>query len=334
MSEMVTWLLPVKNAMPYLTETLASIAAQTYPHWRVFAWDNGSTDGSAAELNRWIPRILPGVVVADKAMGLGACLARMVRQSTTPLCARIDADDVNLPERLEKQVAFMQSHPDVAVLGTNVQLIDRAGQEMPGAWSAYCDDAEIRWRLRFSNALNHPTVMFRKSVVMAVGSYRDYIPSEDYGLWVRVAKVAAMANLPDRLVRYRLHPTSIGATHREKVVGVHQRIFEWNASSLFPGTTFDQAARLRQLILHSDDPDVAMSDCVRFYQSAGLAARLVGKPASYFRRTTQFRTQMRSLVYRWIKSRPGAATAWPMLRRSYRLWSGTPQPTEVCREAA
>jgi len=143
-----------------------------------------------------------------------------------------------------------------------------------------------------------------------------------------------MANLSDRLVRYRLHPTSIGATHREKVAGVHQRIFEWNASSLFPGMTVYQATRLRQLILHIDDPDVALSDCVRFYRSAGLAARLVGKPSNYFRRTSQFRTQMRSLAMRWIKSRPGAATAWPVLRRSYQLWNGSPQSTEIYREAA
>src|SRR5215207_6266637 len=110
----VSWLLPVKNGMPYLPETLASIAAQTCGDYQVLAWDNGSTDGSIEELRSWIPSRLPGCVIVDRPAGLGACLAMMVEASETEFCARIDADDVNVPSRLEIQLKFLRNNPEVS----------------------------------------------------------------------------------------------------------------------------------------------------------------------------------------------------------------------------
>ena len=104
--ERVTWLIPVLNGMPYISETLASIEAQTYQNWEVLVWDNGSTDGTLEELEKWIPTRLPGRIITGEPLSLGDSLARMVEECKTELCARIDADDINLPERLEKQVAF------------------------------------------------------------------------------------------------------------------------------------------------------------------------------------------------------------------------------------
>ena len=87
MSLRVTWLLPIKDGMPFLPETLASIEAQTYQDWEVLAWDNGSTDGTIQELKRWIPSRLPGRVVTDCPLGLGLSLAQMVLRADTELCA-------------------------------------------------------------------------------------------------------------------------------------------------------------------------------------------------------------------------------------------------------
>ena len=123
----VTWLLPVKNGMPFLPTTLASIAEQTYQNFEVLAWDNGSTDGTLEELRKWIPSCLPGRIVSDRPMGLGVSLAEMVKEARTELCARIDADDVNLPDRLEKQVEFLRVHPDVALVGTQFIRLDQNG---------------------------------------------------------------------------------------------------------------------------------------------------------------------------------------------------------------
>lgn len=86
MDDRVTCLLPVKNGMPYLPETLASLQRQTREAWAVFAWDNGSTDGTIEELRRWIPSRLPGTVIIDKPMPLGECRAEMVRRASTEFC--------------------------------------------------------------------------------------------------------------------------------------------------------------------------------------------------------------------------------------------------------
>ena len=114
--------------MPYLRDTLESIERQTYPNWEVMAWDNGSADGSVGELRAWIPTRLPGRVVTDRPLGLGDCLAEMVAQSKTELCARIDADDVNMPDRLERQVAFLVAHPEIAAVGSQIDRLDDQGR--------------------------------------------------------------------------------------------------------------------------------------------------------------------------------------------------------------
>src|SRR5437870_1083178 len=133
-AQRITWLLPVKNGMPFLTETLHSIAAQTYQNFEVIAWDNGSTDGSVAELEGWIPGRLPGRVITGNPLRLGASLAAMVEMAETELLARIDADDVNDPARLAKQAAFMAEHPAVGAVGSDIAFIDEQGQRIDGAW--------------------------------------------------------------------------------------------------------------------------------------------------------------------------------------------------------
>ena len=325
MPQSITWLLPVKNAMPYLTEALASIESQSHHHWEVLAWDNGSTDGSVQELRRWIPERLPGRVIADKPMGLGACLAKMVEQANTPLCVRMDSDDVNLPDRLEKQVTFLADHPCVAVVGTDIQFIDEHGKDKPGAWSVATNDADIRWRLRFCNAMNHPTVLFRRSAVLAVGNYRNIKPGQDYDLWLRLAERFRLANLPDRLVRYRQHPTSIGSTYAGLSASIVHRIACSNGDILFPGVPSQEAIRLRDLVSPENNQAVRLRDVWQFHKLAIIAAKAAGERSGYFRRTAQYRWQAKGLWIRWFKRQPGAATIWPVLGKAWRGLAGSRQ---------
>src|SRR5579863_7830623 len=103
----VTWLISTKQSMPFLPLTLESIANQTYRNQKILAWDDCSTDGSLEELRRWIPSRIPGRIFAGKSLRLGPCLAYLVEQADTELCARIDGDDIAYPHRLERQVAYM-----------------------------------------------------------------------------------------------------------------------------------------------------------------------------------------------------------------------------------
>ena len=209
MSKQVTWLLPVKNGMPYLPETLASIEAQTYCNWEVLAWDNGSTDRTVEELHKWIPSRLPGRVIAGQPLSLGNSLAEMVKQCETEFCARIDADDVNVPERLEQQVAFLLAHPEVAVVGSQVNRLDKHGVNHGPytPWPVHHHD--IVFFMLASNGIAHPTVSFRRSAVLQVGNYRDLLGgAEDYDLWLRVAIDHKLANFPAPLLHYRVHDKS------------------------------------------------------------------------------------------------------------------------------
>src|ERR1700761_6907929 len=104
MSDQVTWIMPVKNGMPYLRLTLESIANQTYKNHSIIVWENGSTDGTLEELRRWIPSRIPGFVVPGQPPSIGGSSAALVREAKTELCARTDADDIQLPDRLAVQV--------------------------------------------------------------------------------------------------------------------------------------------------------------------------------------------------------------------------------------
>jgi len=173
MRDLVTWLLPVKDGMPYLPEMLASIASQTYCNWKILAWDNGSTDGTVEELHRWIPSRLPGKVVTGHPLSLGNCLAKMVQQCEAEFCARIDADDINLPECLITQIDFLHQHPEIAVVGTQVCRIDEHITNY-GLWRPYpLHHSDIVHFLMKDCVLWHPSVLFRRSKVLEVGNYRD-----------------------------------------------------------------------------------------------------------------------------------------------------------------
>jgi glycosyltransferase involved in cell wall biosynthesis len=87
MDKRVNWLIPVRNGMPYLPETLTSIENQTYQGWGVLVWDDGSTDGTMEELKKWIPHRLPGQIMSGAPLGVGGALAKLVEASQTEYCA-------------------------------------------------------------------------------------------------------------------------------------------------------------------------------------------------------------------------------------------------------
>jgi glycosyltransferase involved in cell wall biosynthesis len=301
--------------MPFIERTLASIAAQDYDNHEIIAWDNGSTDGTLDALCRWIPSRIAGRVIGDRPMGLGASLAAMVEMSRTELCARIDADDLNEPHRLQRQVAYMHDHPHVGVLGSAVKLIDEDDNLLPDRPTLVTADADIRWRLRFCNALNHPTVMLRRSAILGAGNYRDVMPIEDFDLWVRVSLKHALANLPGTLVRYRVLPGSVSAAHRGRIDAIRRHVTCEYADALFPGTHRYMLDRLLRLLDDMDNPNVTLADCIALRRAATRAALNINKPPNFFRHTELYRVQSRSLKLRWLKAQPMVAAAWSTMKR-------------------
>jgi cellulose synthase/poly-beta-1,6-N-acetylglucosamine synthase-like glycosyltransferase len=207
----VSVLMPVRNGAAYLSEAIASLAAQTFRDFEIVVIDNGSTDATPQLLCEWAkrePRLRSVRIEGPRltrSLNLAAKLAR------APLLARLDADDVALPHRLERQVAAMAANPGIGLLGSNVELIDGRGRRL-GRTSVPVDDAAIRHAQRTSCVLAPSSTIIRADLFRKVGGYRPGLNiSEDFDLWSRLAEHCELAALPDLLVRFRVHRGSVTA---------------------------------------------------------------------------------------------------------------------------
>ena len=234
--------------MPFLSEALASLEAQTYRDFEVLLWDNGSTDGTVEEARRWIPARLPGRVVTGNPLPLHECLARMVEEAKSGFVARMDADDISLPERFEKQMQTMQKEPGLVGVGGQLKLIDAKGALLPVPVDYPTGYHQVLSRMLFSSPLPHPAMLMRRASILACGNYRQPKPIEDFDLWFRLARQGALRNLPDPVYLYRMVDTSV--TNQSKKAGRHNgHIFDClkaNAPSLYAISERQYARLLNQ----------------------------------------------------------------------------------------
>jgi glycosyltransferase involved in cell wall biosynthesis len=219
MGSCLTVIIPVLNAMPYLPEALASLETQNFKDFEVCLWDNGSTDGSVEEAKRWIPHRLPGRVVSGNPLPLHECLARMVEEAKTKFVARMDGDDVCVPERFKQQVVALQENPKLAAVGGQVDLIDELGKRIGEISNYPVQHLASICRLLIQSPMPHPAVMMRRDMALSAGNYSRPKPMEDFDLWFRLARVGLLENLPGKLLKYRIANTSI--TNQSKKHGCH-----------------------------------------------------------------------------------------------------------------
>ncbi|MGB0767405.1 MAG: glycosyltransferase [Phycisphaeraceae bacterium] len=314
----VTWLLPVRNGEAYLERTLISIAEQDYAAGAhtVYVWDDGSSDATPDILRKWIGRELPGRIVGSERVGIGRALARLVVNAQTELLARIDADDVAEPDRLARQVAYLCDHRKVGVLGTQMRAINdtKVLTDHPAL------DAEMRWALRTTNPVSHPTVMLRRSAVLEAGNYRELAGGpEDYDLWVRMALIVRFATLETPLMRYRLHDQATTASWSAERGRRFYQTRDALIDRLLPGTDPVAGRRLLNLLRRPDDLDVSADDLVRFRHAAMLAARACRYPPTFFTNTRCFKRQAENLKTRRLKGQPFIKPVWPLIKRAGKL---------------
>lgn len=314
----VTWLLPVRNGEQYLERTLASIAEQDYPDHAhtVYAWDDGSSDGTPDLLRKWIGRKIQGRIIGSERIGLGRALAQLTVAAQSELLARIDADDAAEPDRLRRQVDYLCDHRKVGVLGTQMHRLDSREILTHHPTS----DADIRWALRFTNPVAHPTVMLRRSAVLDAGNYRDLPPgNEDYDLWVRMALTVHFATLDQPLLGYRIHgeATTSGWNndHGKRFYHLRNALID----RLLPGTDPIAGRHLLELVRKSDDLHVTTDDLVRFHHAATMAARACRHKPTFFTSTPLFKQQYVNLKTRKLKGTPIIRNVWPILKHADRF---------------
>lgn len=208
--------LPVKNGLPYLEEAIESIRAQTFDDFALFVIDDGSSDETAslvASLADRDSRIKP---IDCAGEGLIDALNQGLTLSSSPFIARMDADDISMPTRFEKQISYLRAHTDVDVVGCWTELIDKRGNLLDAIEKYPPSPTEIRRQLLSNkNPLAHPTVMMRSDRVKTLGGYRKPLKAaEDFDLWLRMAETGELANIAEPLLKYRLHPDQVSAKQR------------------------------------------------------------------------------------------------------------------------
>ena len=203
-------MLPVYNGGAFLEAALRSILAQTFRDFECLVIDDGSTDGSGEVAERIAHTDARVRVIRRENRGLVATLNEMLAMARGRLVARMDADDVALPDRFERQVEFMAANPAVVCLGGGQVLMDEVGRRI-ALVAPPVDDKDVQESaLRGHGSICHPTAMIRTSVLQALEGYRTtYYPAEDLDLWLRLGEVGQLANLAEPVLYYRIHAGSI-----------------------------------------------------------------------------------------------------------------------------
>ena len=200
---LVSVILPVYNGAVYLREAIESILDQSYANFELIIINDGSRDDSER-----IIKSIPDARIryyCQENQGLPATLNRGIELSRGEFIARQDQDDISFPQRLERQVEFLETHPRCGMLGTWAEIwvndvrTDRAHRHP-------ADNVTLQYSLLFNNPFVHSSVMIRREVFERVGLYcndRSRQPPEDYELWSRVSRVFEVSNIPEIHLIYR-----------------------------------------------------------------------------------------------------------------------------------
>ena len=220
-----------------MAEAIRSVLSQTYADFQLIVVDDGSTDRSLAIVDAFTdPRLR--VIRFDTNQGVVAALNAGIAQSDSEFVARMDADDVSLPRRFERQVALLDAQPNVMMCGTwTRQFGDETSVRRPPA-----DPPQVRARLFFGFAIGHPTIMTRRAFLERHGlHYREECRHvEDFDLFFRAAAVGDLANVPEILLRNRAHAGEVTVVHQQEQVRTENRLRVEQLRLLMPDVTEEE----------------------------------------------------------------------------------------------
>lgn len=211
----ITVLMSVYNAETFLDEAILSIRNQTHQDFEFLIINDGSTDNSAEILNRHSREDSRIRIIHQENRGLIAALNRGIEEARAPYIARMDSDDIALPDRLAKQWQRMLEDEELGLVGGHIHLINSHG-ETQTVIRFPVGEPEIKERIYYGSPVAHPAAMMRRELIRKVGGYRSfYKHCEDYDLWLRLSEHAKIDNLDEVVLLYRRHGSSISMTNRE-----------------------------------------------------------------------------------------------------------------------
>ncbi len=349
MSPDISVALPVYNGSRWLTEAIESVFRQTYHDFELLVVDDGSTDDTPRLLDVYTNRDKRIRVLRQNHSGLVTALNRCVAEARGSFFARLDADDRLASRRLEAQIRFLRSNADFGLVGSWAHKIDANGRLL-GKITPATSPELLSQQLMRVNPFLHSSIMMRTELVRRLGGYRSaFEAAEDYDLWLRVAEVSKVTNLPELLVEYRWHGE--GVSHRKIIrASFSSRLAQrsayarrhlsydpaaalqsppnWNAVESLASFYADDASLYRVLALADIKACVPLPTELDFsiltetastlsHMERNLAARAC---FNYFRRVGYLDKRLKSVLGRVLRNHPGVAAraAWSVVRQSLR----------------
>lgn len=246
---LVSVLIPVYNGTEFLDEAIQSVLNSSYTNFEIILVDDGSTDKSRQKCLEYAEKYSNIHYYGfRKNRGMTRCLNFGVKKANGKYIARINQDDIMVKDRLEKQVAFLETHPEHVVVGGTIQLFTNTEAKFDIIRFPLTDKA-IRKQWMILSPYSDPTVMYLKSAWEQTEGYSQYFwPADDVHMWYQLGSVGKMANLPSIMtkVRWHDHCGSIKSHHRQmqKTWAVH----EWAAEMIQQPTWFEKTFWVAQVV--------------------------------------------------------------------------------------
>ncbi len=242
----VSVVIPVYNSQDYVSEAIDSILAQTFTDFELLLIDDASTDGSPEIMRSYRdPRIR--LVRNEPNVGVPKTHNKGIELACGTYIAMLDHDDYSDPERLAKQVDFLDRNRDHAVVGTWGELIDETGRALGKTKKFPVSPDDVRSHLLFKNCILHPSIMARKAVLEDYRYSERFAICDDFDLFVRIANKHKLSNLPNVLVRHRRHTRS--TSNRQAHFKKDEKLEIFAAQLTDLGVTFTDNDLERHLIL-------------------------------------------------------------------------------------
>jgi glycosyltransferase involved in cell wall biosynthesis len=215
----VSVLMPVYNADTFIKETMDSILSQTFQDFELLVMDDGSTDRSAEIIHSYSdPRIRYVLCPHDYI----STLNKGIEMAQGNYIARMDADDIMMPERLQTQFDYMEANPDIAACGAYMQTFGYTSKTI----TVLIEHEDIIQQMLIGNPISNPTGFIRKEVLIKYDIlYREgYFFADDYKFWTEIAKVGKLANIPKILVKYRTHNKQVSVARNSQMMATSRAI--------------------------------------------------------------------------------------------------------------
>jgi len=209
----VTILMSVYNDEKFVREAIDSILNQTFTDFEFLIINDGSKDDSLKVIKSYKDTRIR--LISRENKGLVYSLNEGIKLAKGEYIARQDSDDVSLPHRLETEVKFLDSHPNVGLVGSNYTIIDTNGKRMVTT-NVFTHPADLKLTQITCNQFGHGSIMARKTILQKLKGYDKSVGHvEDYDLWTRISRIADIANLEEPTYLYRTNPNGITQQNHE-----------------------------------------------------------------------------------------------------------------------